>query len=105
LIEQTTLKIKLPIKLFTLACSVIALSWVFEGYRQVSQSPSLSHVALLTTGILLTGFLLWLQAFWIYIEEKSKGKLTKQIIHFDRLQKYLEYQASPIASKKEGGCS
>ncbi len=49
---------------------------------------------MLISGILATAFLLWLQAFWIYLEEKSKGTLRKKIVHFDRLQEYLE--------KKEG---
>jgi dolichyl-phosphate-mannose--protein O-mannosyl transferase len=100
--QSSRLKVKLPYKLLALGCSVIALSWFFEGYRQVSQSPSIAHCAVLVLGVMTTAFLLWLQAFWIYVEEKSKGTLNKEILHFDRLQKYLERQTH---SKNEGDCS
>ncbi len=100
--QTSRLKVKTPIKLLALVCSVVALSWFFEGYRQVSQSPSITHVAVLILGIASTVFFLWLQAFWIYVEEKSKGTLTKQIAHFDRLYNYFENRASSTTCKSEG---
>lgn len=103
--QTSQLKVKSPVKLLALVSSVIALSWFFEGYRRVSQSPTVPHLTVLILGIASTAFLLWLQAFWIYIEEKSKGTLNKQIAHFDRLEKYLVCKSSAVASPKEGDCS
>ncbi len=96
------LKLKSPVKFLAFIASVITLSWFFEGCRRFSQIPSLEHLFILLLGIFATAFLVWLQALWIYIEEKSKGTLQKRIVHFDRLQQYFERAA---ASKKEGDCS
>jgi hypothetical protein len=69
--------------------ATLSLSLFFEGYRQVSREPSFTHFALLIAGIVLTALLIWLQAFWIYIEEKSKGSLKKTVVHFDKLEGIL----------------
>ena len=76
--------------------SILALSLVFEGWRQVKDSMTAWHLAILISGTVSTIFLLWLQAFWIYVEEKSKGTLKKKIVHFDRLQEYLQKRKGAI---------
>jgi len=83
-------RIKPSIKWTVMLLSILALSLFFEGSRQIRASITIGHIALLFSGILSTVFLLWLQAFWIYMEEKSKGSLKKKVVHFDRLQEYLE---------------
>jgi hypothetical protein len=91
-IQETKVKtwrLKSSIKLTVMVLSILALSLFFEGWRQVKSSMTTGHCAMLVSGTVATVFLLWVQAFWIYIEEKSKGTLKKKIVHFDRLQKYL----------------
>jgi len=80
------LKVKFQIKLAAFVAATISLSLFFEGWREVSHEPSVIHFALLIVGTALTAFLIWLQAFWIYIEEKSKGTLTKKVAHFDKME-------------------
>jgi len=86
----SALKIKAKVKILALIFSAITLSWCFEGFRQIKTAPTLAHYGLLVVGIISTALLLWIQAFWIYIEEKSKGTLAKKVIHFDHLQEWLE---------------
>jgi len=81
-------KVKLPIRIAVIVLSVIALSWFFEGCRQIKAGITLAHVAVLFGGTVSTLFLLWLQAFWIYVEEKSKGTLKRKVVHFDKLEEY-----------------
>ncbi len=89
------LKLKFAVKLVGFLAATLSLSLIFEGWRQINQSPSSAHWALLLVAIVLTTFLLWVQAFWIYIEEKSKGTLKRRVSHFDKLES-LFVQASPI---------
>ena len=92
-IKDTSVKIwrvKPSIKIAVMALSILALSLFFEGWREVKTALTAGSFAILVSGILTTVFLLWIQAFWIYIEEKQKGTLKKKIIHFDKLQSYIE---------------
>lgn len=84
-----SLKVKFQLKLVAFVAATLSLSLIFEGYRQVSHEPSLFHFTLLVAGIALTALLIWLQAFWIYVEEKSKGSLKKTVVHFDKLEGVL----------------
>jgi hypothetical protein len=84
------LKVKFQAKAVALVLSVLSLSWFFEGVRQLKQSPDVGHIAFLVVPVLATLLLLWVQAFWIYIEEKSKGTLKKTVVHFDRIEEWLK---------------
>jgi len=84
-----TWRVKPSIKITVMVLSILALSLFFEGWRQVKSSMTAWHFIIMVSGTVTTIFLLWMQAFWIYVEEKSKGTLKKKIVHFDRLQEYL----------------
>jgi hypothetical protein len=86
--DERKLKVKLPIKLMVIVLSVVALSWFFEGFRQVQNSITIAHIAFFAGGILSTALLLGIQAFWIYLEEKYKGTLRQKIDHFEKLEEY-----------------
>lgn len=77
------LKIKFVYKLFAFAFSVVALSWFFEGTRQIQAGLSLSAIVYILVGSLLTVALIGVQAFFIYAEEKSKDSRTRKIPLFD----------------------
>ena len=81
-----SLKVKFQLKLVAFVAATLSLSLIFEGFRQVSREPSFMHFALLVAGTVMTALLIWLQAFWIYIDEKSKGSLKKSVVHFDKLE-------------------
>ncbi len=74
--------------------SVLALSWFFEGIRQIQNGLTISHIFVLMGGIVSTAILLWVQGFWIYLEEKRKGTLRKKIEHFDKLEEYWQRKKS-----------
>ncbi len=86
--QMTNFKVKLPIKFAVIALSVVALSWFFEGCRQIKEGITLTHIATLIGGILFTAVLLWIQAFWIYLEEKYKGTLRRTNAHFEKVEAY-----------------
>ncbi len=77
------LKIKFVYKFFAFVFSVIALSWFFEGTRQIQLGLSVSAIVYLLVGSLLTVALIGVQAFFIYAEEKSKDSRTRKIPLFD----------------------
>jgi hypothetical protein len=96
------LKVKFQVKLAAFVAATLSLSLFFEGFRQVSREPSYPHFALLIAGTALTALLIWLQAFWIYIEEKSKGSLSKKVVHFDKLESvFLRRGGSLNGGKKD----
>ena len=70
--------------------SVITLSWFFAGWRQVNESGQLSDWAVLIGGTLSTLLLLFVQGYWIYFEEKAKGRLTKHVDVYERIRARLE---------------
>lgn len=72
------------------AASVITLSWFFAGWRQVNQTGGLADWALLAGGTASTLALLGVQGYWIYSEEKLRGKLTKRIALFESIEKKLD---------------
>ena len=83
------LKIKFVYKLFAFAFSVVALSWFFEGTRQIQAGLSLSAIVYILVGSLLTVALIGVQAFFIYAEEKSKDSRTRKIPLFDPIYERL----------------
>lgn len=82
-------KVRLPIRLFAFSLTVITLSWFFEGWREVQKEPGLIPCAYLFFGTTLTMLLLGVQAYWIYIEEKSTGKLVRKVKLFDKIEAKL----------------
>lgn len=87
--EFVYLKVKFAYKLVAFLGAVIALSWFFEGWRQISQALSFESVGILILGTVTTIFFVGVQAYWIYFEEKSKGELKKHIGLFERIHEYL----------------
>ena len=88
-IVNRRLKIKFVYKLFAFAFSVVALSWFFEGTRQIQAGLSLSAIVYILVGSLLTVALIGVQAFFIYAEEKSKDSRTRKIPLFDPIYERL----------------
>jgi hypothetical protein len=88
------LKLKTWVKLAAFVAATFSLSLFFEGWRQIHQNPNLQNILLFAVGIFSTIFLLWLNALWIYLEEKSKGTLAKRVVHFDKLEKLFVRQPS-----------
>lgn len=72
------------------AASVIGLSWFFAGWRQVNEHGGLGDWGVLFGGTASTLLLLTVQGYWIYVEEKQKGKLTKRIELFEKIEKYMQ---------------
>jgi hypothetical protein len=89
-VKPPTLKIKFQAKALALVLSIISLSWFFEATRRLKESVSLENLALLGVALVVTVFLLMLQAFWIYLEEKSKGTLRRNIASFERIEQWLK---------------
>jgi len=88
-------KVRLPIRLFAFTLTVITLSWFFEGWREVQKEPGLIPCAYLFFGTTLTLFLLAVQGYWIYIEEKSTGKLVRKVKLFDKIEAKLSEKKEP----------
>jgi len=82
-------KVKLSLRLFTFTLTVITLSWFFEGWREIQREPGFVSVAYLFFGTTLTLLLLAVQGYWIYIEEKSTGKLVRKVKLFDKIEAKL----------------
>lgn len=82
-------KVRLPIRLFAFTLTVITLSWFFEGWREIQKEPSLVSGAYLFFGTTFTLLLLAVQGYWIYIEEKSTGKLVRKVKLFDSIEAKL----------------
>ncbi|MFA7338402.1 MAG: hypothetical protein WC028_16570 [Candidatus Obscuribacterales bacterium] len=88
-IVNRRLKIKFVYKFFAFVFSVVALSWFFEGTRQIQAGLSLSAIVYILVGSLLTVALIGVQAFFIYAEEKSKDSRTRKIPLFDPIYERL----------------
>lgn len=77
-------KVKWTIKLGVFALATVALSWVFEGFRQVNAEPTLPGLALLFGGTTLTVLSVGVYGFFMYAEERSEGSRLRNIPLFDR---------------------
>lgn len=88
-------KVKWTIKLAVFALATVALSWVFEGFRQVNTAlnasgvPDASGLALLFGGSTLTILFVGVYGFFMYAEERAKGSRLRNIPLFDRWYKIL----------------
>jgi predicted negative regulator of RcsB-dependent stress response len=88
-------------KLALFIASVMTLSWFFAGWRQVQEAFNLPNCLLLSGGTLSTIFLLGVQGYWVYFEEKQKGTLKKRIALFETIHEALNArQASGRDCKK-----
>ncbi len=88
--DTKRLKVRFAFKAAAFIASVISLSWFFEGWRKINEEATIMHFSILIGGTLLTLALIGLQAYWIYIEEKTKGTLKKHITLFDKIESYLD---------------
>lgn len=88
--DTKRLKVRFAFKTAAFIASVISLSWFFEGWRKINEEATVMHFGILIGGTLLTLALIGLQAYWIYIEEKTKGTLKKRINLFDKIESYLD---------------
>ena len=82
-------RIHWTVKLAAFVASVITLSWFFAGWRQVNADASPVNWALLGGGVVLTVLLVGLQGYWIYFEEKARGRLRKRIRLFELINDRL----------------
>ncbi|MBI4533881.1 MAG: hypothetical protein HY711_08020 [Candidatus Melainabacteria bacterium] len=94
------MKVRNAYKIAAFGCSVVALSWCFAGYRGVTASFTEANWILLVGGIVLTLMLVGVQAYWIYFEEKSKGKLRKRIHVFEQIYAAIKSDKSPVQSAR-----
>ncbi len=95
-----------PVKWTTFVASVITLSWFFAGWRGVIESGHISEIWILLAGVVCTAVLLVLQGYWVYSEEKAKGKLGKRIALFEAIEAYLAArQSGRVMNKTEGDCT
>jgi thiosulfate reductase cytochrome b subunit len=92
-------------KLGAFAGSVLSLSWFFAGWRQVHEAPTAANWLLLATGVLVTAFLVTLQGYWIYFDEKAKGSLRKRIDFYERIHNALNAKAKAAACCADEGMS
>jgi hypothetical protein len=85
MVAPRQLKVKFALKAAAFIATVITLSWFFEGCREVKTGCTLSHVAVLVLGTGTTIFMLCVQAYWIYIEEKVRGTLKRRVGLFEKI--------------------
>ncbi len=78
------------IKWSVFIASVITLSWFFAGWRQVNESGQIGDWAILVGGTLSTILLIGVQGYWIYFEEKAKGRLMKRVELFEKIKARLD---------------
>ncbi len=84
-VGKSPAKVKFVYKLINFSCAVVALSWFFEGWRKINESPTLPHFGILLAGSLLTLVFLGVHGYWVYVEEKLKGNLKKRVDLFERI--------------------
>lgn len=94
-------KIRFAIKLVAFFAATIALSWFFEGWRQVSDSPTVAHCAVLFGGTLATISVVGLMSYWTYFEEKSKGTLKKKVALFEGIRENLQARKLETGEKRQ----
>ncbi len=84
-INPVAYKVPFTIRAVAFTCTVITLSWCFEGQREISRGVTAPHVLVLVAGITLTLVLLMVQGYWVYVEEKLKGNLRKRIGLYEKI--------------------
>jgi len=66
------------------------LSLFLAGWREINTTGHWTGFALLAAGVIFTGLLLALQAYWIYFEEKNKGSLRRSSKFFESVHAFVE---------------
>jgi hypothetical protein len=82
-------KISFKAKTIAFLLATLSLSWFFEGWRQINSTANLGGWAIFALGIVSTLLTVGIWAYWIYIEEKSKGTLRKRIGLFESIERSL----------------
>lgn len=90
--DKPAFKVRLSLKVAVFVMATTTLSWFFEGWRQVSEAPTLAGLAYLFGGTTFTISLVGLYGFFMYAEERSKGGRTRNIPLFDRWYRHLTKQ-------------
>lgn len=83
-------KVKFVYKLINFTCAAYALSWFFEGWREINKDLSVANAAILIAGTVFTLLFLGVHAYWVYFEEKAKGTLKKRIELFEKINLALK---------------
>lgn len=97
---QSTFKVKFISKALVFSACVLTLSWFFAGWRMIHEAFNLYSLGVMLAGALSTLFLLSLQAFWIYADEKQKGRAVRRMPLFDRLLGELSERKELIEHQK-----
>jgi hypothetical protein len=84
-VGAATFKVAFAPKAIAFILTTVALSWFFEGWREVAKEVTLPHCLVLFAGVAFTALLLGVQGYWIYVEEKLKGALKKRIGLFETI--------------------
>jgi hypothetical protein len=100
-IQPAAFKVPFTIKAVAFTCTVITLSWFFEGWREVSRSVTPPHVLVLVAGTTLTLVLLMVQGYWVYVEEKLKGNLRKRFGLYEKIYERFQSKKRTKGESKE----
>ena len=79
------IKVKFAYKFVNFCLAAYALSWFFEGWREINKELTVGNAAILVAGTVATIFFLAVHFYWIYFEEKSKGTLKKRVELFEKI--------------------
>lgn len=66
----------------------------FAGWREINTEFGTTACVTLASGTLMTLFLVALQSYWIYFEEKNKGTLQRKIPLFDAIHSFVDKRMS-----------
>lgn len=83
-------RVKGVVRWSAFAAATYTLSLFFAGWREINTTGQLSGFVLLALGVVFTGLLIMLQAYWIYFEERNKGSLRRQSKMFEWLHAFIE---------------
>jgi hypothetical protein len=89
-------KVKFIYKLINFSFAAYALSWFFEGWREIGKDFSVANAAILAGGTVFTLLFLGVHAYWVYFEEKAKGTLKKRIGLFEKINLALSKRKSEV---------
>ncbi|MBY0360104.1 MAG: hypothetical protein K2W82_19030 [Candidatus Obscuribacterales bacterium] len=95
------MKIHRAIKWGAFLASTVSLSWFFAGWRQVNAEGRIEDWGLLAAGTLTTILLVMVQGFWIYCDEKAKGRLTKRIALYEKMYEFYKQKNLALVSSDE----
>ena len=99
-LQQPVFKISFRNKALAFIGTTVALSWFFEGWREINSNLTPAHVFVIVAGTALTLALLAVQGYWIYIEEKLRGTLKKRIGFYENI--YARSELSKRISGQSG---